>query len=90
MAQSNISIRIDDKIKKQFDGLCDEFGITMSTAINMFVKAVVREQRIPFELSLNVPNKETIKAIEDAENNVGLSVKYSNVKDAMKAMLDEE
>ena len=90
MAHSNISIRIDDSVKKQFDVLCEEFGLTMSTAINMFVKAVVREKRIPFELSVNIPNVATRKAIEDAENNIGLSAEYHSVDDVMKAMLDED
>lgn len=89
MTQSNISIRIDDSIKKKFDNLCDEFGITMSTALNMFVKTVVREQRIPFEISIHSPNSKTIKAIKDVENNIGLSGKFNSVEDAMKSMLEE-
>lgn len=89
MSQSNISLRIDENLKKQFDLLCDKLGLSMSTAINIFVKTVVREQRIPFEISLNTPNKELQKAIEDVENGVGLSEKFDNVDDAIKSMLEE-
>ncbi len=89
MSQSNISLRIDENLKKQFDLLCDKLGLSMSTAINIFVKTVVREQRIPFEISLNTPNKELQKAIEDVENGVGLSKKFDNVDDAIKSMLEE-
>ncbi len=89
MTQSNISIRIDDNLKQKFDSLCEEFGLTMSTAINMFVRTVVREQRIPFEISMNNLNSETIKAIEDVENGVGLSKKFNSVEDAMKSMLED-
>ncbi len=89
MTQSNISIRIDDNLKQKFDSLCEEFGLTMSTAINMFVRTVVREQRIPFEISINNPNAETIKAIEDVENGIGLSSKFNSVEDAMKSMLED-
>ena len=89
MAQSNISIRIENSLKQKFDSLCEEFGLTMSTAINMFVKTAVREQRIPFELTLHSPNADTIKAIQDAENGIGLSIKYDNVEDAIKAMLED-
>ena len=51
MTQSNISIRIDNQLKQQFDSLCNELGLSMSSALNLFVKTVVREQRIPFEIA---------------------------------------
>lgn len=89
MTQSNISIRIDDKLKQQFDNLCNELGLSMSSALNLFVKTVVREQRIPFEISLNKLNKETVKAIENAENGIGLSEKFDTVEAAMKSMLED-
>ena len=50
MAQTTFSIRMDSDLKKDFDKLCEEFGMSMSTAINVFARAVVRERRIPFEL----------------------------------------
>lgn len=50
MAQTTFSIRMDNDLKKDFDKLCEEFGMSMSTAINVFARAVVRERRIPFEL----------------------------------------
>lgn len=79
MAQTNINIRIDENLKKQFDELCEELGLTMTTAINMFAKAMIRKQGIPFEICLNKPNAETIKAIEDAEKGIGLSKAYNNL-----------
>lgn len=90
MAQTNICIRMDEKLKKQFDYLCNEFGLTMSTAINMFVKTVVRENRIPFEISLDVPNAETRKAIEDAEKGIGLSRPFSSVEEMFKDMEEND
>lgn len=51
MAQSTFSIRMDENLKREFDSLCSDFGMTVSTAINVFAKAVVRERRIPFEIS---------------------------------------
>jgi addiction module RelB/DinJ family antitoxin len=50
MAQSMLSIRIDEGLKKQFDSLCGEFGMTTTTAITVFAKTVVRERKIPFEI----------------------------------------
>lgn len=50
MAQSTISARIDSKDKTDFDTFCNNVGLSASTAINLFVKAVLRENRIPFEI----------------------------------------
>ena len=50
MSQTTFSIRMDDDLKKEFDKLCEEFGMSMTTAINVFARAVVREKRIPFEV----------------------------------------
>ena len=51
MAQVTFSVRMDAQLKKEFDSICNEFGMTTSTALNIFAKAVVRERRIPFEIS---------------------------------------
>ena len=88
MAQSNICIRMDEKLKKQFDFLCSEFGLTMTSAINMFIKTVVREKRIPFEISAYVPNAQTRKAIEDIENGISYSVQYKTGKDVTQMILE--
>ena len=51
MAQTSISIRMDAELKKNFETFCGADGRNMSTAINMFAIACVREQRVPFEIS---------------------------------------
>ncbi len=51
MAQATFSVRMDENLKKQLDELCAEFGMTTSTAFNIFARTVVRERRIPFEIS---------------------------------------
>ncbi|SCZ82122.1 type II toxin-antitoxin system RelB/DinJ family antitoxin [Acidaminobacter hydrogenoformans] len=53
MAQTTLSVRMDENIKKQFDAFCAEVGMNTSVAINLFAKAVLRERRIPFEIALN-------------------------------------
>lgn len=50
MGLATISARIDEYDKKRFDMFCDDVGINTSTAINMFIKTVIRERRIPFEI----------------------------------------
>lgn len=50
MLQSTISARIDSDDKKAFDSFCNDIGISTSSAINMFIKTVIRENRIPFKI----------------------------------------
>ena len=77
MAQTNINIRMDEELKKQFDKFCSDIGMTMTTAICVFAKKAVREQRIPFEITAEDPfysdkNIERLtKAIADLNNGKG-------------------
>ena len=50
MAQSAVTVRIDSEMKAQFDELCNQFGMSVNTAFNIFVNAVVRSRRIPFTI----------------------------------------
>lgn len=51
MATTSVTIRMDENLKKQAELLFDEMGLNMTTAITIFTKAVVRQQKIPFEIS---------------------------------------
>lgn len=51
MAQSILSVRMDENLKKEFDEFCSEVGLNSSVAVNLFVRTVVREKRIPFEIT---------------------------------------
>ena len=53
MAQSTVTIRVDDTLKKNFDSLCDQFGFSNTAAFTIFMKAVVRERKIPFEIKVD-------------------------------------
>jgi DNA-damage-inducible protein J len=53
MAQATITARVDERDKVDFDAFCSDVGLNTSTAINMYVKAVLRERRIPFEIMQN-------------------------------------
>lgn len=64
MAQSTFSVRMDENLKNQFDHLCSDFGMTASTAINVFARAVVRERRIPFEIVSPEPEITREKAMQ--------------------------
>ena len=53
MAQTNVTIRMDENDKFLFDRFCETLGLSMSSAINIYVKKTIRESRIPFELSID-------------------------------------
>ena len=63
MPSTNINIRMDSELKKDFEAFCADMGMTMTTAINVFAKKTVREYRIPFEIGAEIPNGETKEAI---------------------------
>lgn len=53
MAQTLVNFRIDEESKKEMEQICSELGITMTTAFNMFMKKMIREKRIPFDVSID-------------------------------------
>jgi len=90
MTQSNVCIRMDKNLKEQFARLCDELGMSMSVAITIFARAVVRTKSIPFALSINDYNEETRKTIEDIENGIGLSKPYTDIDEMFRDMEMED
>lgn len=90
MASVNMNIRMEETTKKQAQKLFAEFGLDMTTAINIFLKQSVREQRLPFELRLNVPNAETIEAINEIEemiNSGNVGKTYNDVDEMFEELL---
>lgn len=62
MATSVMTVRLDTNMKRQFDYLCQQFGMSSNTAINIFVNQVVRSRSIPFTVTVQtVENKDSIK-----------------------------
>ncbi len=83
MKTTNLNIRTEIEIKEQAGKIYSELGLNMTTAINMFLKASIRDNGIPFELKLDYPNDVTASAIEDGrriakDNTVK---KYSSIVD---------
>ena len=56
---STITVRVEDKVKKKSSDIFKEVGMDMSTAINVFLKQVIRSNGIPFPVSADVPNATT-------------------------------
>lgn len=87
MAQANLSVRIEEKDKKSFEKFCNETGMNVSVAINMFIKAVLRERRLPFEIRVDPFYSESnIKHLEK----IALDVKNGTAKFEEHELLEEE
>ncbi len=84
MATTNITMRMDEDLKVQLQELVSNLGMDMTTFFTISAKQAVREQRIPFDISMNVPNVETVRAIEDVRNGRNLSRGFSSVEELME------
>ncbi len=83
MATTNITIRMDADLKKQAEELFSDLGMNLTTAFTVFAKQAVREQKLPFAVSRTY-NAETLQAIEDARNGIGLSRGFTSVAELME------
>lgn len=89
MATTNLNIRTDKAIKDQAEKIFNELGLNVTTAVNIFLRTVIREQGIPFELKLDVPNDTTIAAIEEGRRVMAdpTAPRYSSMEE-LKAALE--
>lgn len=53
MTQGNLNIRMDNDLKQNFDSVCNDLGMSMSTAVTLLAKKMTREKRLPFEVSMD-------------------------------------
>jgi DNA-damage-inducible protein J len=86
MKNINVTLRVDEDLKKQAETLFSELGLNLTTAFNIFLRQSVREQQIPFRVSKNVPNAVTLAAMDAAEKGEDLYGPYDSVSDLMEAL----
>lgn len=87
---ANISIRMDDDLKAKAEELFDDLGMNMTTAFTIFVKQAIREQAIPFAISREIPNEETLAAIKEVQQmkqDPSMGKVYTDVDEMMKELL---
>lgn len=83
MSQTTLNVRMDEDLKRRFDAFCAEVGMNASVAVNLFVKAVIREQRIPFEISADPFWSEANQAVlrrSTAELDAGRGVRHELIE----------
>lgn len=62
-----INVNVDINIKKQANAILNDLGLNMSTAINMFLVQIIKQDGIPFEIKNPKPSKELKKSLEESE-----------------------
>ena len=80
MSQTTMSLRIDSNLKQRIDVLCDEFGLSNTSALMLFIKTVVRECRIPFEVKT--------ESVEEVRRKARLSYERMRADAAAAGMQD--
>ena len=86
MAKVSTNISIDPLLKENSIKLFSQFGLDLSTAITLFLQQSVREKRIPFEIRMEIPNEETIEALNEypeMKSNKKKYKRYSSFKEAV-------
>ena len=82
---ATINMRVDEDLKRESEKIFGELGLGMSAALTIFLKAVVRNNGIPF--SLEIPNKKTLKAfkeVEDISSGKVVAKRYKSVAELRK------
>ena len=89
MSQSALTIRLDSDLKRQFDTLCEEFGMSTNTAFNIYVRQVVRERKIPF--TIEAPAKDdAIAKGRDAFYKMRKAAAEAGIQDMSLEKINEE
>ena len=82
------TLRIDDALKKECEMIFDDLGVTMSAAMTLFLKQVVKTRGIPFELKAHVPNRETRKTLDAIiDRKEKLTGPFNSTRDLMKDLM---
>ena len=90
MSNVNVTLRVDEGLKKQAEALFSDLGMNLTTAFNSFLRQSVREQQIPFQVSMHVPNAVTLAAMDASENGDDVYGPFDSVSDLMEALNAED
>lgn len=86
MAPVSTNIKIDPTLKREAQELFDNLGLSLSAAVNLFLRQAVREQAIPFRVRIPAYNEETLQAIRDARRGVNVSGPFNTVEEMLESL----
>lgn len=92
MAKVSTSISIDYEVREKALPILNELGLDLSTAVGMFLRKTIRDQGIPFDVTLNVPNADTRAALQefwDMKEHPEKYKRYRSFKDALQEALED-
>ncbi len=84
-----MTVRMDSNVKKQFDQLCQQFGMSANTAINIFVNQVIRSRSIPFVISATDDATERAEVRQEALNAFQAARMQAEVNEDNELSLDD-
>lgn len=93
MESLTLNVRVDANDKKCFEQFCSNVGMNVSTAINMFIKAVLREQKLPFEIKANTLDETIYEKLKEAElemDNTSKRYTIHDVESSMNSIINRE
>ena len=93
MATTSMNIRMDTEVKRKAQLIFAELGMDTTTAVNLFLRQVIRTQSIPFELKAELTNEETLEALEEVrmmKQNPSMGKRYQDVDVMMEDLLCDE
>jgi len=93
MATTSMNIRMDSEVKQKAQQVFSELGLDVTTAVNLFLRQVIRTQSIPFELKVDIPNDQTLEAMEEVrwlKAHPEAAKRYTDVDEMMKELLADE
>ena len=86
MAKVSTNISIDSDIKSKAQTMLSDFGLDLSTAVNIFLRQMLRQKEIPFAITQNVPNETTLRAMDDAEKDKDMYGPFNTVEEVMREL----
>lgn len=86
METLTLNVRVDANDKKSFEQFCNSVGMNVSTAVNMFIKAVLREQKLPFEIKTNTFDNIVYEKLKEAELEMNNTSKRYSIDEIQTSM----
>jgi len=82
-----MTVRVDNNVKRQFDALCEQFGMSVNAAVNVFINAVVRTRSIPFTISAedNQTGKHALEAFLSADRSNRPEMTLEEINEEIRA-----
>ena len=86
MKSVNVTFQVDEDIKNAADALFDDLGMSLSLALNLFLRQSVREQGLPFMVNRSIPNEATLAAMDAVEHDTDMYGPFDSVDALMEAL----